>query len=251
MPNESGFVDYSQFAALNGNDEEQNLQEAMAAAEAADNAAAHQLMKVRQQTAGYSEGIEGDITKAASYSDYLVAKQKAAKAWQAAQVTGSDPRMAALRGDINKRRGLSQKADAASAELNRREGVVSAEAIKGSAEGRKNKDDVAAYYAKLEADKKARADADKKSKADFNASILNKMKGVWNNMDRSANNFWGQNGGPANVTVLGTMGTVGHVGQEDNERLAQIARAQGMNKQADQFEDDANYVFGKRYDGGL
>lgn len=122
MPNESGFIDYSQYAALNGNDEERHLQEAMAAAEAQDSQAAAALRRSQAEAerAALGGGAQ-DITTAASYSDYLIQKQKAAKAWQAAKMTGSDPRMAALRGAINQRRGLDERADKAAAGLDARE----------------------------------------------------------------------------------------------------------------------------------
>ena len=198
MPNESGFVDFKQYADLNSDEEQQRLQQAMDAAEAQDDYAQKQLIKVRNST------TDGDITHSASYSDYLVAKQNAAKAWAAANMSGSDPRSGALRGSLNQSNNVVGQGQAAQDERNRREGVIAEDRRQGYVAGQKNKAAYDAYYAQIEADKKARAEADQKSKDDFNNLLVQKNASGWDDPRRyqmisntggaNANDPWVQNG---------------------------------------------------------
>lgn len=157
MPNSSGFVDFNQYAALNQDEEQRLMEEAMARAEAADQAAQQQLVRTSQEAV--NTGAEG-ISHAASYSDYLKAKKSAADAWAAVGAEGADPRSAALHGTLRARNGINDRAAASAAEFAGREGRLGervSEAYEGAQKGKSDR----AAYAKQQADaKKAREDQD-------------------------------------------------------------------------------------------
>ena len=97
------FIDYNTYAALNQDEEQRLLEEAMLEAERSDAEAQKALASSRQQAAGrYNErgeiqGMEADITQTGSYTDYLKARDNAAMLRQRAASLGGDPRRAALR----------------------------------------------------------------------------------------------------------------------------------------------------------
>jgi hypothetical protein len=87
------FLSFDQYFEANKDSESQALEEALARAEAADAEAQGQLRKAgaqasggfnpRRDEAGVLQAGEGDITRVASYTDYLTAKRNAQAAWQA------------------------------------------------------------------------------------------------------------------------------------------------------------------------
>lgn len=109
--NASGFVDYGQFSGLNREEDDRLMQEAMARAEAADAASQTALRRVSRD----AEGKEADLTKVGSYSDFLKAKQDAAKAWAAVTASTGDLRTDAMRG--TRAAGVKSAQDASAAAL--------------------------------------------------------------------------------------------------------------------------------------
>lgn len=168
MPNESGFVDFKQYSDLNSEEESRRLQEALDAAEAADGVAQKSLMVAGRSAVG------GDVTQSANYSDYLVAKQNASKAWAAANMTSSDPRMAGLRKSLNTQSNVAGQGAASGEELTRREGVFAKRASDGYAESLRYKAANEAYYGKQKADKEEREKVDKAAYRDYRMGWLTK-----------------------------------------------------------------------------
>lgn len=179
MRNASGFVNFADFTEANASEDERLMQEALAAAEAADLDARNRLRATRQQAEreAFGGGLEGDITRVGSYSDYLAAKQKAERAWAAFGAAGNDPRRAGTRDAARKRLGIdSRDEEAASrlAEIEARYGKDVAEAYRGGAYSR---DLYAKQAAERAAAEKARADEWNQTTGQFYADVERKLRG--------------------------------------------------------------------------
>lgn len=151
MANASGFVDFNQFAEQNQDEESRLMEEAMARAEAADQAAQGQFARVSQQSrARY--GADGQLTdttgasQTASYADYLKAKKTAASAWAALNARSKDPRLAALQGSI-------QPGGKKGIDFGAKEAALNADVVSGQASvGRQRVEAAAAAEAKRKAE---------------------------------------------------------------------------------------------------
>ena len=266
MANESGFVDFNAFRDLNSEAEQQRLNEAMAAAEAADTTARQKLVHSSIDTQEHGDQTQGDITKAASYSDYLAAKEGAARQWAAIQSNlGSDPRMAGLHQVLNQTNHVDQAARDAGAETDRRQVNFSNDRATGYAQGKVQMDAYRAWVQKQKDDAAARGEADKKSKSDFEHSLRDKAARYWAAQDKDrkldwnpfrthgSNNLYTDDVGPgtsphdttSDQYYLGGWGT-----QSDAQFLTQQMNANGLNKEADKFNAPATYEGGKRTKGG-
>jgi hypothetical protein len=178
--NASGFVDFADYANANAPEEEARLQEAMAAAEAADFEARNKLKTAGARNYGYdpNRDTDGDITESASYSDYLVAKQQAAKAWSAAQLAiGSDPRLAGLRESMRTKAGVAGKADASADRLGQKESELIDESSRMWNEGKTRYEAYQAQLAQWDQEKKERADAEKKGWSDYLSNLYRAQGG--------------------------------------------------------------------------
>ncbi len=103
MPNSSGFVDFNQTYDVTHDEEQRLMEAAMQRAEAADVGAQQQLVRTEHQA--IDSGAEG-LSKAASYSDYLKAKDAAVKAWAAVTTQSANPLSQAVRGVVGGKSGL-------------------------------------------------------------------------------------------------------------------------------------------------
>ena len=128
--------------------------------------------------------------------------------------------------------------------------------------------------AKMEADK-ARQRAADEATGRFNHAVLTKMREAWSQQDarhgrsggvgafnpfkEGTQGFGGEFNpfsfdrgyGAPNADQRAMMGRDAFFGLEDNQRLAQMARSQGLNSEADRFQSSATYDFaGKRIKGG-
>lgn len=161
MPdNASGFVDFNQFLNLNGDEEKRLFDEAMARAEQATQAEKGAL-RHSELEAGSSDAAAGDVSKTASYSDYLTAKRNAASAWAALRARSRDPRAAAVQGAVMtpEQRAAAGSADA---DAQAREDAIAGR-VKDQWAGAQTNRAARAAYEKQQADAKAareKADAE-------------------------------------------------------------------------------------------
>lgn len=162
--NASGFVDFEAFRGLNQDSEDRLMQEAIARAEAADEAARGSLRKVsREAEGGYGPGgsfrdPQADLTKVGSYSDYLKAKQNAAQAWAAVSQSTGDVRTDALRGGRGAQAAEMGKASAS---------ALGADFTKRAGEATTRWEGAQKYRAEVKSrDDKAKADVEARRKAD-------------------------------------------------------------------------------------
>lgn len=134
------FIDYNAYAEANAPEEERLLADAYARAEAADQKARGALSKSRNEASGsYDErgqivGGMDDITKTGSFSDFLKFQQEAeVSRLRAQQAFGEDPRRQALRRDMSKRSGTSDRLDAMGKSLDGQAAVASNSVREGAA----------------------------------------------------------------------------------------------------------------------
>ena len=170
VPNSSGFVDFNQTYDVTHDEEQRLMEAAMQRAEAADTGAQQQLVRTKQQAV--DSGAEG-LSQAASYSDYLKAKQQATKAWAAVTASSANPYSDAVRGKVGGKGGLdvAGRASASRDDLAGREanmGRWTEEAFAGKQEN----DARQAAWAKSQDDaKQRRANEDKENAAAFQTSL--------------------------------------------------------------------------------
>lgn len=183
MPdNSSGYVDFNQYSDLNSEDETRLLEEAMGRAETASANATGKLAGVKREASGHYNpdgtisGEASDITKAASYGDYLSAHKDAAKAWAALSGQGKgNANSDSLRNSILARQGRQGTAQAATSALKTDEQNARAQ-ITGQSEslGRQR-----TQWAALAAEKeKARSEREKSDK-DMEAASLTGAYQTW------------------------------------------------------------------------
>lgn len=177
MPNSSGFVDFNQYAALNQDEEQRLMEEAMARAEAADQSAQQQLVRTSQEAV--NTGAQ-NIDRVASYSDYLKAKRSAADAWAAVGAEGADPRSAALHGAMRARNGINDRAAASAAELSGREGRLGERVGEAWVGAQKGKADRAAYAEAQAKAKEDRQKADAENKRNYFNSLFGRFADIKN-----------------------------------------------------------------------
>ena len=251
--------------------QEQNVQDQTGAADA------YLLRASQERTPGQTDA---QLSQTGSYGDYLKAKQGAENARAAMALNGGGI-YGDVRNSIDKSQGYSQGADDALTRLQGREDMQGYRYAQGT-QDRQRADEVrSAWEAKQAADQSQRQFNDTQNRQHFNADLDRRMRSQWSTQDtrhlasggagmfnpfkdgsqgfggqfnpygfnRGPNDFSG-NTGP-NPDEQAMMGKDAYWGLEDNQRLAQMARAQGMNSEADKYQSTATYdAAGKRTSGG-
>lgn len=137
MPNSSGFVDFSQQLGVSGDEERRLLEQAMSRAQEATTKAQGSLAHAGQEAAGHYDangqivGESADLSKTASYSDYLQAKQSAAQAWAAVGGPTLSPR--SVRGAMQGQLGVDAASRTAGDALHAREDQLGAQTTSNAA----------------------------------------------------------------------------------------------------------------------
>lgn len=253
-----GFIDYATFEELNRPEEERLMDEALARAQAADEharaagARASVEAQGRYNTAGQIVGDMADITQTASYSDYLKAKQDAEAARRSVMGPTGDFRRDAVREQMGTARGLPGQLAEAQRAQEFREGRRATEAREGYAGVRQQRAAEQERRRAADAEAQRRADAEAQHLAAFQDTLRQRFAQQWQGFDAAANNFWGgYKGAPAHFAIYEQMGPLGSsAGGEDAERLAQMGRNVGLDKDVNRFTSGATYEWGKRTKGG-
>jgi len=181
--NASGFVDFNQFNELNADEEARMFEQAMAEAEAATEREKTALRLTKQDASGSLRGPNGrptamtdDISKTASYSDYLQAKRDAAAAWAKLSARSRDPLLASVQGAAMTPEQRAAAAGADAAAQAREDGAAGE--VKSGYEANLQAGAKRAAWEKAQADAAAkRADDDKQNKQTFYDKIYRDLIG--------------------------------------------------------------------------
>lgn len=272
----SSFQSWNDYLNLNGDQEKQLLDNAMAGANATRDHAGQLLNRARVEA---DDGNQA-LSATGSYQDYLRLKTQADQQYLAAQNGGN--RIASLaRQQQARQSGVSDEWTAQGNALEYRQNVLSERAQADIATKTKAGDDTKSYYAKQASDKAQREADDATSKAAYRQALLTKMKNDWLAQDqrhramgglgafnpfkdgtqgfggefnpfgfqRGTNDFTGDSG--PNPDARAAMGRGAFNGLEDSQKLAQDARAAGLGAEADRYQSTATYdIGGNRTAGG-
>ena len=194
----SGFVDFNQYYDQNQDEETRLMQEAMDRARGYDAKAQSALGRSQQEAKGHfnAHGVnageytdsQADITKTASYGDYLAAKKDAENAYAGISAPSNNPFAEAVHGAILAQSPqYAQQAQAGMAGLNARD-TAAAGGVRDFSTGA----NAHLQASSAERDRKAqeikdRAAADAKLKSDY-------LAGLWHKYSTSSADSWGQGG---------------------------------------------------------
>ena len=247
------FLSFGDYMALTGEQEQQLLERAMADAQATRAQAQRGLSRAAaeardaQRIESRGEGVATTtLSSASSYSDYLRLKVRAEEQCKAA-LNGGGTTASTIRAARAKASGVAdawtQQGDALEARQQQLadESTAGAAGYNRLADERRHRERQTAEAARL------RAEQDATNRENFNANLDARMKAAWQERDRQQGTFGFDPS--TQFTIYGeNFRAAGD--PNDNERLAQMARASGMGTQADRFQSGATFEWGKRTKGG-
>lgn len=267
----SGFRSWQDELNLNGEQEQRLLDNALAEASKTRGQAGNELTAA-QNEAGAAQTREArsaggvattTLSMTGSYGDYQRLLGQANEQYQAA-VQGQSGVAGMIRRSRAQSSGVAAEWVQHGDELEARQQRMEAESAAGATSTTKYVADEKARAEKAALDAKNRGEDDAQNRNNFNASLINKMKGQWAQIDKQNGSFGFD---PKNsFTVAGDVNPFGATassspwagdpkgdltGDPDAARLAQMARSQGLNDEADKYQSTGTYVMGKRTKGGF
>lgn len=218
------------------------------------------------------------LSSVGSYGDYLKAKQAAVNA-RAMMALGGVGAYGDTRRAVDAQQGYSQGAQGVLDDLQGREDRRGQWVQEDLVSGNKSAEAQREWQRRKDAADAERARLSREATDKFNNVLRAKMRAAWAEQDQRHKNsggFGGLNpfkdgtqgfggefnpfgfrragfgeGGAPNPDEAAMMGRNAYFGLEDNQRLAQMARSQGLGGEADRFQSGATYDFwGNRTKGG-
>lgn len=269
----SDFIDFNAFRDLTAQSERELLQRQLSELETATGSANQLLLKAandagRQQAADVSVAggaTNTSLSSVGSYGDYLKAKQNVQNLRAMMALNGGGA-SGDVRSSVAAEDGFGSSADSVLQRLNATEAYKGKQLDESMAGANRNSAELKAYADRQAAERAAREASDKAAVEGFNASVLSKMQQEWAKLDASAGEHkWFQ---PWNNNYMlyregvnpfdpnrqyhpeERMSYRGLMSPQDAARLTQMAQTQGLNKEAERFNTNATYEFGKRTKGG-